>query len=33
MLLAAFIFDNAEELTQFYIKKNIENICRQKYNY
>lgn len=33
MLLAAFIFDNAEELAQFYIKKNAENICRQKYNY
>jgi len=33
MLLAAFIFDDANELAQFYIKKNIENIRRQKYNY
>lgn len=33
MLLAAFVFDNAEELVQIYIKKNVENICRQKYNY
>ena len=33
MLLAAFIFNDANELTQIYIKKNIENIRRQKYNY
>ena len=33
MLLAAFVFNNANELTQIYIKKNIENIRRQKYNY
>ena len=33
MLLAAFIFDSAEEIANTYINKNIENIRRQKYNY
>lgn len=33
MLLSAFIFDDMEEIVNFYLKKNIENIRRQKYNY
>lgn len=33
MLLATFIFDNAEEIANTYIKKNIENIRRQAYHY
>lgn len=33
MLLVAFIFEDAEEITNTYISKNIENIRRQKYNY
>ena len=33
IILAAFVFDDVDELINFYIRKNIENIRRQKYNY
>lgn len=33
MLLAAYIFNDADEIVSTYIKKNIENIRRQYYNY
>ena len=33
MLLASFIFNDAKEIANIYIKKNIENIRRQAYHY